>query len=1020
MEPKRPDLLYKSIIVVLCLLSIGFSIYLYITLHKISPIIQASRSSIQDTLSSIQIQDSSGNYTIISPKVVINDIVSALKNDPAFINSIAGLQGEKGEKGDTGETGATGAQGLQGIQGEKGQDGSSTGIPGPAGADGLDGVDGSDGLSAYDIAVAEGYSGTVAEWLASLIGPQGPQGLQGLQGLQGIQGEVGPQGIQGETGATGPQGPQGEQGLQGLQGIQGETGLQGPAGADGINGTNGIDGIDGSDGLSAYEVAVAQGYSGTVTDWLASLIGPQGPQGEQGLQGIQGETGATGPAGDPLGGLTDPGADRIMFWDESANAPVWLSLGGNLAITETTLDAIIPADSYVTGVAFTGTSTKTLTVTRSNSLPDLTASFNDIGFANPMNTAGDLIYGGTSGAPTRLAGTAQSNYFLKYNTSTNAPEWAAMPSSSLTFSNGLTDTSGTVTLGGNLTANTTITQDNAESFTLRNNGTANTIVDLASTGDFAVIDGASTTFTVTDDGYVGIGTNAPLGVLTIKDMAAAEATTAGSNYLLSLAAPSSRVPLVIRRDITDTSNGTIAWFETKTGELGGINTLGINSKGTLSFGASTGKQLALYANNAYQYPNILIQDTGNILIHNTTDPTIAFYKAPAWGTIAKFSAETTGGNFYDSAISFYNHVNNTGTLSTTPTLTVKGANTGTSGLVGIGTATPGYKLDVAGDINIASGSALYINGSNLSQFFIDSAGTTGQYWMSDGSGKGTWSSVAPGSFTFTNGLQSDSGKTANDIIWGGNLNQSTSIIQDGNEALTFTNAGSGSTSVDLTSTGNFEVKTNGATKLQVSPDGTTKIGDIAGGNYVSIDANGQLLLNGTAVSEDDLTIPVTSTKLGGSKEPVFTKFKDNGAGSQGVFSYVFPDATESELYLVAQLPHTYKPGTAVEPHIHWTPTTTNTGSVLWGIECTWQSAGGTYGNTSVTTQADAGDGVAYKHQMAPLPDIDGTGQSESSMLICRVFRDGANAADTYTGGAAMLEIDFHYQVEKFGKSISVN
>ena len=167
MEPKRPDLLYKSIIVVLCLLSIGFSIYLYITLRKISPIIQASRSSIQDTLSSIQIQDSSGNYTIISPKVVINDIVSALKNDPAFINSIAGLQGEKG---DTGETGATGAQGLQGIQGEKGQDGSSTGIPGPAGADGLDGVDGSDGLSAYDIAVAEGYSGTVAEWLASLIG----------------------------------------------------------------------------------------------------------------------------------------------------------------------------------------------------------------------------------------------------------------------------------------------------------------------------------------------------------------------------------------------------------------------------------------------------------------------------------------------------------------------------------------------------------------------------------------------------------------------------------------------------------------------------------------------------------------------------------------------------------------------------------------------------------------------------------------------------------------------------------
>jgi len=588
------------------------------------------------------------------------------------------------------------------------------------------------------------------------------------------------------------------------------------------------------------------------------------------------------------------------------------------------------------------------------------------------------------------------------------------------FSNGLIESSGAVVLGGNLTANTTITQDSAEEFKIRNAGTANTIVDLASTGDFAVIDGASTTFTVTDTGFVGIGTSNPLGVLTIKDMAAAEATTAGDNFLLSLAAPSTRVPLVIRRDITDTSNGTIAWFETKTGELGGINTLGINGKGTLSLGSSTGKQLALYANNAYQYPNILIQDTGNIIIHNTTNPTIAFYKAPAWGTIAKFSAETTGGNFYDSAISFYNHVDNTGTLSTTPTLTVKGANTSTSGYVGIGTATPGYKLDVAGDINIAPGSALYVNGSNLSQYFIDSAGTSGQYWMSDGSGSGIWTSVTPGSFTFANGLQSDAGKTASDIVWGGPLTMSTEITQSDTEALTFTNASSAATSFNLTSTGTFEVKANGATKIQLSPDGTTKIGDIAGGNYVSIDSNGQFLLNGTAVTEDDLTIPVTSTKLGGSKEPVFTKFKDNGAGSQGVFSYVFPDSTESELYLVAQLPHTYKPGTPVEPHIHWTPTTTNTGSVMWGIECTWQSAGGTFGNTTVSTQADAGDGTAYKHQMAPLPNIDGTGQSESSMLLCRVFRDGANAADTYTAGAAMLEIDFHYQVEKFGKIIGVN
>ena len=30
--------------------------------------------------------------------------------------------------------------------------------------------------SAYAIACANGYEGTEAEWLASLVGPQGPQG----------------------------------------------------------------------------------------------------------------------------------------------------------------------------------------------------------------------------------------------------------------------------------------------------------------------------------------------------------------------------------------------------------------------------------------------------------------------------------------------------------------------------------------------------------------------------------------------------------------------------------------------------------------------------------------------------------------------------------------------------------------------------------------------------------------------------------------------------------------------------
>lgn len=49
---------------------------------------------------------------------------------------------------------------------------------------------------------------------------------------------------------------------------------------------------------------------------------------------------------------------------------------------------------------------------------------NSAGFTNPMTTAGDTIYGGASGLPTRLAG-GTSTYVLTSNGTTSAPSWQA-------------------------------------------------------------------------------------------------------------------------------------------------------------------------------------------------------------------------------------------------------------------------------------------------------------------------------------------------------------------------------------------------------------------------------------------------------------------------------------------------------------------------------------------------------------------------------------------------------------------
>lgn len=68
-------------------------------------------------------------------------------------------------------------------------------------------------------------------------------------------------------------------------------------------------GAKGNPGKSAYQVAVDNGFVGTVEEWLASLKGEQGEQGERGLRGA---TGAKGDKGDK----GDPGISYVSLQDE--------------------------------------------------------------------------------------------------------------------------------------------------------------------------------------------------------------------------------------------------------------------------------------------------------------------------------------------------------------------------------------------------------------------------------------------------------------------------------------------------------------------------------------------------------------------------------------------------------------------------------------------------------------------------------------------------------------------------------
>lgn len=76
-----------------------------------------------------------------------------------------------------------------------------------------------------------------------------------------------------------------------------------------------LNGVPGADGKSAYEVAVVNGFVGTQSQWLASLVGPAGSPGATGAAGATGPMGPTGPAG-PSGGAVFP----LSEWNDAHSA----------------------------------------------------------------------------------------------------------------------------------------------------------------------------------------------------------------------------------------------------------------------------------------------------------------------------------------------------------------------------------------------------------------------------------------------------------------------------------------------------------------------------------------------------------------------------------------------------------------------------------------------------------------------------------------------------------------------------
>lgn len=272
------------------------------------------------TVSTITFEDFENKFDAMTQNA--QQQIAAIAQDAE--DKIAKAVGPQGPKGDTGAVGPQGPVGPVGPKGDTGPQGIQ-GIAGPQGPKGDTGATGKDGTSVnikgvVDSAdklpktgnnVGDSYliAGSLYVWTGTAWTNAG-----------NIQG---PQGTKGDTGATGPQGLPGKDGsgveikgkvdsadkLPTTGNVDGDVYMVGTSmylwtGSAWSNLGN-IQGPQGVAGKSAYDVAVANGFTGDVKAWLASLVG---------------KTGATGATGAPGKDGKDADISKLLPYDPTTNS----------------------------------------------------------------------------------------------------------------------------------------------------------------------------------------------------------------------------------------------------------------------------------------------------------------------------------------------------------------------------------------------------------------------------------------------------------------------------------------------------------------------------------------------------------------------------------------------------------------------------------------------------------------------------------------------------------------------------
>jgi hypothetical protein len=169
-------------------------------------------------------------------------------------------------------------------------------------------------------------------------------------------------------------------------------------------------------------------------------------------------------------------------------------------------------------------------------------------------------------------------------------------------------------------------------------------------------------------------------------------------------------------------------------------------------------------------------------------------------------------------------------------------------------------------------------------------------------------------------------------------------------------------------------------------------------------------INGDDVWED-LTFPAEGINPAGAPD----------AASYDTTTYpgtlLFSGTQDRHVAGTAQMPHAWREGTTIKPHIHWTKTTADAGgaAVTWQMRFATASIDGAVSAYSGWTAGTLVQGNLTSlewHNITSFGDLAMTGLGVSTIVIWELRRVGST--DAYNSNARLLALDFHYQRNSSG------